>query len=119
MGVPSIGRAWYVALLELMGRLGLMISEKKLVVPSTQVVCLGVLIDTEKGTISIPPEKMKQINLTVCQWITKKHRYKTSVTISVRTSTVCSQMGETCVYLPKPNVGSLAFWSCSQKDPTY
>ena len=42
--------------------LGLTISDKKLVPPSTQVVCLGVLIDTEKGTVSIPPEKLRQIN---------------------------------------------------------
>ena len=30
------------------------ISQKKLVVPSTKVTCLGVLIDTKSGNISIP-----------------------------------------------------------------
>ena len=45
MGVPSIAWASYTALIELMGELGLTISENKLVPPSTQVTCLGILID--------------------------------------------------------------------------
>ena len=51
-GVPSIAHASFTSLF------GPTVSEKKLVAPSTQVVCLGVLIDTEKGTVSIPPEKI-------------------------------------------------------------
>ena len=36
-----------------MGQFGLTISKRKMVSPSTQVVCLGVLIDSIKGTIQI------------------------------------------------------------------
>ena len=36
-----------------------------------QVTCLGVLIDTMKGTIAIPPEKLDQINQAVSQWLVK------------------------------------------------
>ena len=51
-----------------MGDLGLTISQK-LVPPSMQVTCLGVLIDTVKGTISIPPDKLRDVTSTVCQWL--------------------------------------------------
>ena len=40
----------------------------KLVSPSTRAVCLGVLIDTEEGTVSIPDDKLRQINDTVKEW---------------------------------------------------
>ena len=39
---------------KLLGKLGLQISDKKLVPPSTSVVCLGIQIDTIAKTISIP-----------------------------------------------------------------
>ena len=71
IGVPSIAWKSYDALTDLMHQLGLTISEKKLVPPVTQVTCLGVLIDTVKGTIAIPPEKLEQINEAVSHWLTK------------------------------------------------
>ena len=40
-----------------------------MVPPSTQVTCLGVLIDTVKGTISIPPDKLCDVTSTVRQWL--------------------------------------------------
>ena len=70
VGVPSVAHASYVALLDLMSQLGLTVSQK-LVAPAMQVTCLGVLIDTVKGTVSIPPEKLEQINITVRQWLSK------------------------------------------------
>ena len=69
--VPSVTWESYDALTHLMRQLGLTVSEKKLVPPSTQVTCLGVLIDTVKGTIAIPPEKLEQINEAVSHWLTK------------------------------------------------
>ena len=71
VGVLSVAHASYAALLDVMSQLGLTISQKKLVAPSTQVTCLGVLIDTVTGTVSIPPEKLEQINTTVRQWLSK------------------------------------------------
>ena len=70
MGVPDITHTSFNTLFQLMGNLGLTISDKKLVAPSTKVVCLGILIDIEKGTVSIPPDKLHQSH-TVCQWLTK------------------------------------------------
>ena len=66
--VSSVVHASSVSLLDLMSQLGLMVSQKKLVAPVTQVTCL---IDMVKGTVSIPPEKLEQINVTVCQWLSK------------------------------------------------
>ena len=54
-----------------MGELGLTISDKKLVAPSTQVTCLGILIDTVKGTLSIPPEKLRDVTQAVHHWLGK------------------------------------------------
>ena len=71
LGIPSVAWNSYDALTHLMRDLGLTISEKKLVPPATQVTCLGVLIDTVKGTIAIPPEKLDQINQAVFHWLDK------------------------------------------------
>ena len=68
MGFPDVARASFVSPFNLMNELGLTISDSKLVAPSTKVVCLGVLIDTENGTVSIPPDKLLQINDTVRHW---------------------------------------------------
>ena len=68
VGVPSVASA---SLLNLMSELSLTVSEKKLIAPSTQVRYLGIMIDTVKGTIAIPPETLDMINDTVCLWLSK------------------------------------------------
>ena len=68
-GIPSIAWASYEALLELMDQLGLTVSEKNLVPPSTCVTCLGIMIDTVAGTIAIPPEKLATILSEVRRWL--------------------------------------------------
>ena len=72
-GVPSDAKRSYDHLYNLLDLLGLTISQKKLVPPSTSAVCLGVKIDTEKGSISIPEEKLCQICDTVSEWKNKKY----------------------------------------------
>ena len=69
--VPSEAKRSYDHLYDLLECLGLTISKKKLVPPSTSAVCLGVEINTEKGSISIPQAKLRQICDTVNEW---KHR---------------------------------------------
>ena len=69
VGVPDVVHASFASLFKLMNDLGLTISDSKLVPPSNQVMCLGVLIDKENGTVSISPDKLSQINDTVCQWM--------------------------------------------------
>ena len=67
MGIPGIMHVSFVSLFKLMNDLGLTISDSKLVPPRTKVVCLGVLINTGDGTVSIPPEKLHKITNTVRQ----------------------------------------------------
>ena len=71
MGIPSVASTSYVALINLMVRLGLTISQSKLVPPAMQVTCLGILIDTVCGTIAIPPEKLHDVTQTVHHWLSK------------------------------------------------
>ena len=74
-GLPSSIQESYGYLCSLLTELGLTINEKKLVSPSTVVTCLGVQIDTTKGTISVPPEKLNKIIEMCLAW-----SYKTTVT---------------------------------------
>ena len=71
MGVPSVAWESFHALLDLMTQLGLTVSDKKLVHPVTQVTCLGILIDTIKGTILIPPDKLRDVTAVVRHWMAK------------------------------------------------
>ena len=70
-GTPDVARRSYDCLRNVIECLGLTISEKKLVAPTTSAVCLGVLIDTVKRTVAIPDEKMRQIRESVIDWQNK------------------------------------------------
>ena len=65
MGIPDIAHASFVSLFKLMNDLCLTISDSKLVAPSTKVVCLGVLINTEEGAVSIPQKNCVKF-VTLC-----------------------------------------------------
>ena len=71
-GLPSNMHQSFETLLELLTQLGLTINPKTLVAPCTSLVCLGVLINTETRTMSVPPDKLDSIIDMCCQWKTKK-----------------------------------------------
>ena len=71
VGLPSQIDKAYTDLIRLLESLGLDISVKKLVPPSTSVTCLGILVDSVDRTISIPPEKMKDILKMCKEWTFK------------------------------------------------
>ena len=73
VGLPSKIDAAFDFLMSLLSDLGLEVSTKKLVVPSTSVVCLGILIDSQERTISIPPEKLNQIANLCSLWTDKTY----------------------------------------------
>ena len=73
VGTPCHARDAFDCLYTVLTALGLSISKKKLVRPGTQAICLGVLIDSQKGTISIPEEKMTQIIQLVDSWSAKNY----------------------------------------------
>ena len=60
-GLPSNVYKSFTFLSDLLHQLGLKINPKKLVKPSTSVVCLGILINTEDRTMSIPSDKLQEI----------------------------------------------------------
>ena len=64
--LPSKIDASFDALRHLLQDLGFQISEKKLEPPTTSLNCLGIMINTETFTMSIPPEKLKEI-VDICQ----------------------------------------------------
>ena len=70
-GTPEVAEKSFQCLYQILQNLGLTISQKKLITPATRVVCLGVMIDTEKSTISVPTEKLSEIQTTVRDWLTK------------------------------------------------
>ena len=72
-GLPSNINHSFQFLLQLLQELGLDISHKKLVSPSTSVVCLGIHMDTVNRTLSIPHEKLAEI-VNICQsWVSKTY----------------------------------------------
>ena len=56
---------------ELLLELGLTISSKKLVAPSTEVTCLGIVVNTLNFTVSIPSEKLLAIKELCQKWTSK------------------------------------------------
>ena len=62
----------FQTLFKILTELGFDISQKKIVTPCTRVTCLGVDIDTENFTVSIPNSKVTEI-LHICNtWCSKK-----------------------------------------------
>ena len=71
--VPSKIDASFDTLRQLLRDLGFDISLKKLEKPSTQLNCLGIVVNTKTFTLSIPSEKLNHI-LAVCDaWHQKTH----------------------------------------------
>ena len=72
-GLPSNIHNSFQFLLSLLQELGLEISQKKLVPPSTSVVYLGIHIDTINRTLSIPDQKLAEI-VGICKsWVSKTY----------------------------------------------
>ena len=71
-GLPSTVHSSFKYLCEWLQKLGLTISTKKLVSPSTVVTCLGVQINTVQGTIAVPPEKITKILHMCLNWEGRK-----------------------------------------------
>ena len=70
--LPSKINATYTRLQELLHELGLTVSAKKLVAPSTRVTCLGIVVDTMALSVSIPAEKLSVIKILCSQWTGKE-----------------------------------------------
>ena len=71
ISLPSKIDQTYSRLQELLAELGLTVSAKKLVPPSTQVACLRILADTVQCTVSVPPDKLHSIKQLCHSWSNK------------------------------------------------
>ena len=69
---PSKINATFVTLQGLLQELGLTVSAKRLVAPSTQVTCLGIVVDTMVLSMSIPADKLHAVKNTCLQWTNKQ-----------------------------------------------
>ena len=72
VGLPSKIGAAFKFLTSLLAELGLEVSSKKLV-PPTSVICLGILIDSQDRTISIPHKKLGEIVDLCTSWTSKTY----------------------------------------------
>ena len=70
-GTISTAKPSFDTLTQLLKTLGLDISIKKLVQPTTKATCLGVEVDTENFTVAIPQEKVGEILEKCNQWTGK------------------------------------------------
>ena len=71
--LPSKIDASFDALRQLLEDLGFQISQKKLQAPTTCLNCLGILVNTEDFTVSVPVSKLQEITSMCLQWRNKKH----------------------------------------------
>ena len=68
-GTISTADPSYHTLLNLLQKLGLDISVKKLVRPCTKAICLRVEVDTKNFTVAVPQEKLENIYQMCTQWV--------------------------------------------------
>ena len=71
VSLPSKITKTFTRLQTLLSELGLSISIKKLVPPSTRVTCLGIVVDTIEFTTSIPVDKLLAIKQMCNEWTGK------------------------------------------------
>ena len=71
VSLPSKIGQTFTRLQELLQELGLTVSVNKLVPPSTRVTCLGIQVDTENLSVSIPTEKLQTIKCMCQNWVQK------------------------------------------------
>ena len=57
---------------KLLPEIGLTISDHKTVEPSTEVTCLGIVVNTVNFTVSIPDKKLEEVKNMCKNWENKK-----------------------------------------------
>ena len=61
----------YLSLVNMLQYVGLPINQRKLEPPSSTINCLGIIINADTGTLTIPDEKIYQIKKLCAQWVSK------------------------------------------------
>ena len=60
LGFPDNAQEGFTYLTQLLEELNFPISNSKLVAPTHEATCLGIIINVKNQTLSIPPEKLKE-----------------------------------------------------------
>ena len=81
IGAASPGRAndAFVTLINLLQHLGLQINSKKIEAPSSEITCLGILINAKSGTLSISADKLQKIKEMCLHWLGKTQATKKQI----------------------------------------
>ena len=103
-GTVSTANPAFQCLYQLFENLGFEISKTKLVAPTTKVTCLGVSINTEDFTVSVPSEKLQNISHLCQKWASKNGDQETT-SIFIGQFTLHFKMCKTITFLPKSHVG--------------
>jgi hypothetical protein len=91
-GAETNEKAWkaYETLGELLMSCGLEESVDKAVTPTTKMTFLGVILDSEKMTLEVTPDRVVEISLLVESWLKKKKIIFKRTSISFRKVTMYS-----------------------------
>ena len=73
--LPSESHKKFLLVKKLIEDLGLDISLKKLMPPSTKTSCLGIVFDTTNFTMSVPEERLAKIRTVCNSWLNRKKLY--------------------------------------------
>ena len=90
--------------------LNIPISESKLTPPTTKIVCLGIQVDSESATLSIPVLKLEEI-LQACQSFVKLQNFTRK---HLGEFDVCTQSCETCQVLCKQTFTHFTYYETGQ-----
>ena len=73
MGAELKHKVWvaYKALTQLLESLGVETSKEKIVPPTTRLEFLGITFNSQRMTMEISEEKMKEISMELDTWLTK------------------------------------------------
>lgn len=72
----SSGQRELSQFLRILDILNVPFKESKLEGPSTRITFLGIMLDTETISVSVPPTKRKKIQESLTNWANKKWCYK-------------------------------------------
>ena len=80
-GLPGEIHKSYQTLLALLQELGLEVSQSKLIEPTNSANCLGIKINSVNRTLSIPNEKLSQIQQICREYVTKTKVTRTNISL--------------------------------------
>ena len=79
VATPASASNAFTSLNNLIRTLGLPINQEKVVAPAQEMTCLGININAQSGTLTIPPDKVHNIKRLCNQWASKAYATRRSI----------------------------------------